>query len=72
MKSTQQDSGSITAVAGCRMVGGGFGGSCLALVQEAEADGVRDRLGQAFYRRFGHHPSSFLTTAAAGARLIHA
>ncbi len=57
-------------VAGCRMTGGGFGGSCVALVRREQAEAVRERIGAAFQRRYGRVPASFVTPAAAGAHLI--
>jgi galactokinase len=58
------------AVAGCRMTGGGFGGSCIALVQTEHAADVVRRVGDAFAARFGRRPTSFVTPAAAGARVV--
>ena len=57
-------------VAGCRMTGGGFGGSCVALVQREQAENVMRRVGEAFRARYGRVPASFVTTAASGAHLI--
>jgi galactokinase len=57
-------------VAGCRMTGGGFGGSCVALVRKDSADGVIHRVSDAFERRFGCRPAAFVTSAAGGARII--
>jgi galactokinase len=59
-----------SAVAGCRMTGGGFGGSCIALVRRDDAASVEQNVGDAFHDRFGRRPSSFVTSAAAGAQLI--
>lgn len=58
------------AVAGCRMTGGGFGGSCIALVETARAAEVAARVGDAFAARFGRRPASFVTPAGPGARLV--
>ncbi|MDI1335983.1 MAG: galactokinase [Lacunisphaera sp.] len=58
------------SVAGCRMTGGGFGGSCVALVRQEGADDVIRRIGDAFAAKFGPRPAAFVTTAAPGARLI--
>jgi galactokinase len=57
------------AVAGCRMTGGGFGGSCVALVRRDKAESVIKRLSDAFAHRFGTRPAAFVTSAANGARL---
>lgn len=58
------------AVAGCRMTGGGFGGSCVALVRRESAAAVAQTVGDAFQTRFGRRPAAFVTSAAPGARLI--
>lgn len=58
------------AVAGCRMTGGGFGGSCVALVRRDGAAAAAQSVGDAFHARFGRLPASFVTSAARGARLI--
>jgi len=59
-----------SAVAGCRMTGGGFGGSCVALVRKDSAASVMQSVGDAFHARFGRRPASFATSAAPGAQLI--
>ncbi len=58
-----------SAVAGCRMTGGGFGGSCVALVRQGQAEAVADSVGAKFFARYGRIPAAFVTPAAAGARL---
>jgi galactokinase len=58
------------AVAGCRMTGGGFGGSCVALVRRDQAAAVIKRMSAAFSDRFGTRPAAFVTSAANGARLL--
>lgn len=58
------------AVAGCRMTGGGFGGSCVALVRRDRAETIVQRVGDAFAGRFGRRPAAFVTPAASRARLI--
>jgi galactokinase len=57
-------------VAGCRMTGGGFGGSCVALVKRDQADQVLRNIGAAFQQRYGRAPASFVTAAAPGAQLV--
>jgi galactokinase len=57
-------------VAGCRMTGGGFGGSCIALVKSSEAEAVMRAVGAAFSAKYGRYPASFVTPASAGARLV--
>lgn len=57
-------------VAGCRMTGGGFGGSCVALVRLDATSEVMQRIRSAFAARYGREPAAFATSAAAGARLF--
>lgn len=49
-------------VAGCRMTGGGFGGSCIAVVRKDCIDDVESSVSTAYLNQFGHHPDSFTTT----------
>lgn len=60
-----------SGVAGCRMTGGGFGGSCVALVRRDAAEKVRHSVGVAFQQRYGRVPAAFVTPASDGAQLIH-
>jgi galactokinase len=57
-------------VAGCRMTGGGFGGSCIALVREDAADSVKDKIASAYKQRFGKSPKIFLTTPETSAQVV--
>ncbi|MBS0663119.1 MAG: galactokinase, partial [Verrucomicrobia bacterium] len=57
------------AVAGCRMTGGGFGGSCVALVRRLEAAAVMEAVADVFSKTYHRRPASFVTSAAAGAHL---
>lgn len=65
-ETAQRDS----TVAGCRMTGGGFGGSCVALVRSDAAAGVMQRMDEAYAQRYGRPAVAFVTPPAAGARLI--
>lgn len=60
------------AVAGCRMTGGGFGGSCVALVRRTDAPDVMRRIGDAFQARYGRQPVAFVTSTGRGAHVINA
>ena len=60
----------LDGVAGCRMTGGGFGGSCIALVHKDAAEAVAQSLGTAFEEKFGNAPAIFLTAAGQGARVV--
>ena len=59
----------LEGVAGCRMTGGGFGGSCVALVKMDLAGQISEKLSVAYTEKFGFAPSIFLTKPAAGARV---
>jgi galactokinase len=57
----------LEGVAGCRMTGGGFGGSCIALVHKDKAETVAEAIDKAYEEKFGKHPGIFLTAAETGA-----
>lgn len=64
--------GAAPGVVGCRMTGGGFGGSAIALVERGKAEVVAARVDETmkdrFGSRFGAGPRSFKVTPSAGAR----
>jgi len=49
---------------GARMTGGGFGGSCIAIVRASEADAVADAITAAFAEAGFTAPASFTVTAS--------
>ncbi len=55
-------------VLGCRMTGGGFGGSAVALVEPHAIDACIERVERTTKDRFGIAPRSFVVTPSAGAR----
>lgn len=57
-----------SGVLGCRMTGGGFGGSAVALVDPHAIDACIDRVNNATKDRFGITPRTFVVTPSAGAR----
>jgi len=57
-------------VAGARMMGGGFGGCVLALVQSKRAAQIRDDLTARYGKLIGERPDAFICRAVAGAREI--
>lgn len=57
----------IEGVAGCRMTGGGFGGSAVALVHSAVVESASATISAAFAAQFGRPPAIFSTRPAAGA-----
>ncbi|MCU1645692.1 MAG: galK [Nocardia sp.] len=60
----------VAGAYGARMVGGGFGGSVIALVDRARADTTAGVVRDAFARRGFDTPRTFAVTPAAGARRI--
>ena len=54
---------------GSRMVGGGFGGSAIALVKVADIDSVKSAVSQAFERAHYKKPRFFTSPPSAGAQL---
>jgi galactokinase len=63
-------SGETGGVIGCRMTGGGFGGSAIALVRRAELAEVQERLQSGYARRFPRGVKFIVTRAAAGASVL--
>jgi galactokinase len=61
----------LDGVAGCRMTGGGFGGSAVALVRTENAQACAAQIDSAYRSRYGRGVDSFVTRAAEGAR-VHA
>ncbi|WP_067565561.1 galactokinase [Nocardia acidivorans] len=59
-----------TGAYGARMVGGGFGGSIIALVDAAAVDTIAATIGDGFRARNFAPPRSFVAIASAGARRI--
>jgi galactokinase len=55
---------------GARMVGGGFGGSVIALVEADAADAVTAAIGARFEREEHPAPRTFVTVPSAGARRL--
>jgi galactokinase len=62
------DSVGSGGVFGCRMTGGGFGGSAVALVEPHAIDACIERVQRTTKDRFGIAPRSFVVTPSAGAR----
>jgi|TARA_B110000037_G_scaffold213074_1_gene267008 galactokinase len=61
----------LDGVAGCRMTGGGFGGSCVALVRKDSADAVEKAMMTRFMAAFDYEPNIFTTSLAQGATLYN-
>jgi galactokinase len=58
---------SLDGVYGCRMTGGGFGGSAIALVEKNKADSIAEVMQKAYKEKFDLDAGIFLTSAMAGA-----
>ena len=61
---------SMEGVAGCRMTGGGFGGSAIALAQVDRFDEIGTRISAAYKKRFGREPGIFSTRPEGGAEVF--
>jgi galactokinase len=55
---------------GARMVGGGFGGSAVVLVDATEVDAVTSAVTERFAREGAPAPRTFVTVPSAGARRL--
>ncbi len=60
----------LDGVAGCRMTGGGFGGSCIALVHRDKAEAVAEAIVTAYEPRFNLRPAVFLTAPERGGWVV--
>jgi galactokinase len=63
--------GPAGGVVGARMTGGGFGGCTISLVRRWALEEVMTRIGAGYQQRTGRQASMFVTTPAAGARIIY-
>jgi galactokinase len=60
--------GERPGVYGSRMIGGGFGGCVLCLVQASEVEGMIERVSQEYARRFLRTAQAFVVQPSAGVR----
>jgi galactokinase len=60
----------VRGVYGARMTGGGFGGCIVALTQPRSVSALTEHLHKTYTQKFGRQPTSFDTTATAGASVI--
>jgi galactokinase len=65
-----EEIGVAEGVFGCRMTGGGFGGSVITLVDSPFADSVAFQFVEAYEQRVGVTPDFLLTAPAAGAAIL--
>jgi galactokinase len=57
-------------VAGARMMGGGFGGCTINIVQANKVEAFTSRIQQAFAARFGKTPDVYVTQVEEGTRVV--
>jgi galactokinase len=57
-------------VAGTRMMGGGFGGCTINIVQSDVVDGFTNRIQKAYEKQFGKTPEVYITTIEDGVKII--
>ena len=57
-------------VLGARMMGAGFGGCAIALVEEGAVPGFRERVGRAYEAATGKVPNIHVVAIAAGTHVI--
>lgn len=67
---TMREIGNRGGVFGARMTGGGFGGCMVSLVRRNEVRAISTRLASAYQARTGKALVSYVSTAAAGARVL--
>ncbi|GAO43872.1 galactokinase [Flavihumibacter petaseus] len=58
------------AIIGARMMGGGFGGCTINIIRKPFINEVVDRMGKAFFLRFGQEPLAHICNLADGTQLI--
>lgn len=61
---------SLPAVLGARMMGGGFGGCTINLVRKEEVEDIRLKLRNMYKLNFGIDPSTYVVTLTDGCRVI--
>jgi galactokinase len=59
------------AIIGARMMGGGFGGCVIALVQTVNVEGVYNRINTAYQNKFGQTMGKYLMQIGDGTRLLN-
>ncbi len=58
----------VPGVLGSRMMGGGFGGCTISLVESAAADAYMEKLSESYQKQFGIAPEFYFAEAGDGAR----
>jgi len=62
--------GEAEGIYGCRMTGGGFGGSAVCLVKSDAVIAAGDAISRDYERRIGHAPELFVSRPGPGARIL--
>lgn len=57
-------------IIGCRMMGGGFGGCTINLVEESKVDAFAETLSKAYTKRTGIEPDIYVTRINGGAHIV--
>lgn len=57
-------------VVGARMTGGGFGGACIAIVENEHVDAFNENVGTAFEKEIGYRPEFYVAETADGAKKL--
>lgn len=60
-----------TAVLGARMMGGGFGGCTINLIEESAIKPLVENLSEQYYNRFGKDISVYIAETSDGGKVIH-
>ena len=65
------DTANENGALGARMIGGGFGGSAIALLKREDVEQIKLKINQAFLDEGFKAPRFFLSTPATGARVLN-
>jgi galactokinase len=65
------DTANENGALGARMIGGGFGGSAIALLKSEDVEKVKAKISDAFAAKGFKAPRFFISTPAAGARVLN-
>ena len=60
----------VNGALGARMIGGGYGGSAIALIRQQDSDSIRSSITEAFTKNGFIAPRFFVALPSAGARII--
>lgn len=60
----------LDTVKGARIMGGGFGGSIICLIQENERDNIMSKITLPYYHQFNRDLSSFIVSASNGLKIV--